>query len=76
MEQKITSDIFNWYINNPSDGEILAKSKELGFENPADFEEDIMIWAVNHGDKEKVMKLYAMDESKYTESRELWADEC
>jgi len=73
---KITNELFEWYLNQTSDSkEVLAKSEELGFDNPADFEEDIYIWAVNHGDKEQVMKFYEMDESEYASSRELWADE-
>lgn len=71
---KYTNEIFDRYTT-ADDGDIIAMSKKYGYENPADFEEDIMIWAVNHGDKEKVMKLYGMDESEYAESRELWADE-
>ena len=71
---KLTNEIFDRYMA-ASDKEIIALSKRLDFENPADFEEDIYIWAVNHGDKAKVMQFYAMDETEYADSRELWADE-
>jgi hypothetical protein len=74
MEMEITNEIFEWYLNVESDSdEVLIKSEELGFEIPADFEEAIYIWAVNHGDKAKVMKLYDMSENDYAENRELWA---
>ena len=71
---KYTNEIFVRYINT-EEKKITALAKELGFDNPADFEEDIYIWAVNHGDKEQVMKFYEMNETEYADSRELWADE-
>jgi hypothetical protein len=54
---------------------ILTMAEKLGFDNSADFEEDMFIWAVNHGDKTKVTAFYEMDENEYTELRELWAAE-
>jgi acetoacetate decarboxylase len=71
---KLTNEIFDRYMK-AGDKEIIAMSDELGFECAADFEEDIMIWAIYHGDKTKVMKLYQMDESEYADAREMWADE-
>jgi hypothetical protein len=71
---KLTNEIFNRYMN-AQDKEIIALSEELGYDNPADFEEDIYIWSVNHGEKEQVMKFYEMNETEYLDSRELWADE-
>ena len=71
---KLTNEIFDRYMKS-SDKEIITLFEELGYENSADFEEDIYIWSVNHGEKEKVMKFYEMDESEYANSRELWADE-
>jgi len=71
---KLTNEIFDRYMN-ASDKEIIAMSEEFDYENPADFEEDIYIWSVNHGDKEKVMKFYEMDETEYADSKEVWADE-
>ena len=74
---KLTNEIFNRYAEYMTGDEkkIMALSEELGYENPADFEEDIYIWAVNHGDKDKVMFLYGMGDTEYADSRELWADE-
>ena len=73
---KITNEIFNRYMQCIADEKkIIGLAEELGFDNPADLEEDIMIWAVNHGDKTKVMKFYEMDEAEYAEAQELWADE-
>jgi hypothetical protein len=71
---KITNEIFDRYMK-AGDKEIIAMSDELGFECAADFEEDIMIWAVNHADKVKVMATYQMDEIEYADNLELWADE-
>jgi hypothetical protein len=70
---KLTNEIFDRYMK-ARDKEIIAMSDELGFECKADFEEDIYIWAVNHGDKEKVMQHYSMGEVRYREARVLWAD--
>ena len=36
---KITNEIFNRYMN-AEDKEIITMTEELGFENPADFEEE------------------------------------
>ena len=73
---KITNEIFDRYMNTEDeDKAIITLSEEFGYDNPADFEEDIYIWAVNHADKEKVMKFYDMNETEYLDSRELWADE-
>jgi hypothetical protein len=69
---KITNEIFDRYIKGKR---LRALAKELGYENTADFGEDMYIWAVNHGDKAKVMKLYKMDDAEYADARELWADE-
>jgi hypothetical protein len=69
---KFTNDIFDRYIKGKK---LRALAKELGYENTADFGEDMYIWAVNHGEKAKVMQLYEMNEATYTEARELWADE-
>jgi len=71
---KLTNEIFDRYMT-AGENEILAMTKEFDYENSADFEEDIYIWAVNHADKEQVMKFYEMNETEYADSRELWADE-
>jgi len=74
---KFTNEIFDRYIEYMTGDEkkIIALSEELGYENPADFEEDIYIWVVNHGDKDKVMCLYGMGETEYADACEAWADE-
>jgi len=71
---KITNEIFDRYIA-ADDKDIIAMSEEFEYDNPADFEEDMYIWSVNHGDKEKVMAFYQMTETEYADSCEAWADE-
>jgi len=71
---KFTNEIFDRYMNT-EDSKHQAMADEFGYENIADFEEDIYIWAVNHGDKAKVMKCFSMGEMRYREARILWADE-
>ena len=71
---KFTNEIFDRYMNT-DDSNHGAMADEFGYENLADFEEDIYIWAVNHAGKEKVMKHFLMGEVRYREARALWADE-
>jgi len=78
---KLTNEIFDRYtqcmnkVFRNEEKKIIALSEELGYDNPADFEEDIFIWAINHGDKAKVMEFFGMDEGEYEDSVEAWADE-
>jgi len=71
---KFTNEIFDRYMTAGTK-EIQNMTEEFEYENTADFEEDIYIWAVNHADKAKVMKHYDMGEIRYREARALWADE-
>jgi hypothetical protein len=71
---KLTNEIFARYRAS-GDKQIIKMSEDLGYENAADFEEDIYIWSLFHADKSKVMQFFEMSESEYAEHRELWADE-
>jgi hypothetical protein len=67
-----TKELFDLYINSDEEDNV-ALAEDCGYERFADFEEDIMIWAVNNVEKEKVMSIYSMDENEYAESRKAWA---
>jgi hypothetical protein len=55
--------------------QIAEMADNWEYETPADLAEDILIWAVNHAEKNKVMEFYHMTEEEYSESRKDWADE-